>query len=244
MEEISRGSEEDSLVSEELVVFNSPNSLFTESCRFLRSKITRPSANNPPRSILISSALSGDGKTLVACNLAASISQTPEEYALLVDADLRSPRAHKIFGVPPVELGLSTYLSGKAALPGLLQKTAFDKLTFLPAGNSTTTPAELLSSERMRELIRELRDRYSDRFIIIDSAPLALAPETTVIANAVDAVILVVRHGKTPRDAVMQAIKRINKEKLIGVVYNAYDEPSKLYNRYGYYGGGYGKKKK
>ena len=238
------GAEEDNSGPDEMAVFSIPDSLFAECCRFMRSKITRLHSDNPPRSILISSALKGEGKTFVACNLAASISQTPDEYVLLVDSDLRNPRMHKVFGIPSVEKGLATYLEGNAALPELLKKTAFDKLTLLPAGNPAAAPAELLSSERMKELIREIRDRYRDRFIIIDSAPLGLAPETSVIANSVDAVLLVVRHGKSPRDAVKEAVKRIKKEKLMGVIYNAYDESSELHNRYGYYKHGYGKNKR
>jgi exopolysaccharide/PEP-CTERM locus tyrosine autokinase len=244
MKETVAGLEQDKWVPPELVVFSRPDSLCAESCRFLRSSITHHSADNPPRSILITSALMGEGKTFVACNLAASISQMREEHALLVDADLRNPSAHKSFGIPSAERGLSTYLAGSAGLPDLLKKTNFDKLTILPAGNSAMAPAELLSSERMRSLIQELRDRYRDRFIIIDSAPLELAPETSVIANAVDAVLLVVLHGKTPRNLVKQAVKKIKKEKFMGVVYNAYNEPFKLYDRYGYYKYGYGKKKK
>ncbi len=244
MENIMLGLEEDTSNLEELVVFDRSDSLFAECCRFLRSKITRPSSGNPPRTILVSSALMGEGKSFVACNLAAGIAQTPEEYALLVDSDLRNPSAHRVLGIPADERGLSTYLSDNAGLPELLKKTAIEKLTFLPAGNSASTPAELLSTQKMRELIGELRERYPDRFIIIDSAPLALAPETSVIANQVDAVLLVVRHGSTPRDAVRHALKGIKKEKLMGVVYNCYDMALKLYDRYGYYRNGYGKRKK
>jgi len=244
MKKISPGLVEDGVVSEELVVFNRPDSLFAECCRFLRSKITHLYRDNPPRSILITSALKGEGKTFVACNLALSISQTQKEYALLVDADLRNPSVDKVLGIPLTKLGLSTYLRGDADLPDLLKKTDFDKLKFHPAGNSVRTPAEILSSERMRDLIGELRDRYRDRFIIIDSAPLELAPETSVIADAVDAVLLVVRHGNTPREAVRQAVKKIRKEKFMGVVYNAYDGLFELYDRYGYYRYGYSKKKR
>ncbi|MGV8056436.1 MAG: polysaccharide biosynthesis tyrosine autokinase [Smithellaceae bacterium] len=228
----------------ELFVLDNLDSPITESFRFLRSKITRPSSGDPPRSILISSALKGEGKTFVACNLAASISQGIEEYVLLIDADLRNPRVHKVFGIGSGKEGLSTYLDNKATLSALLRKTALNKLTVLPAGNSTSTPAELLSSERMRSLIREVKDRYPDRYIIIDSPPLEMTPEASVIANEVDAVILVVRHGKTPRDAVKAATGRVQKEKLLGIVYNGYDEPFKTYDRYGYYKYGYGSKKK
>jgi len=114
MKEILLGLEEDRSVSEELVVFHSPDSLFAECCRFLRAKIIRPSSDKPPRTILISSALMGEGKTFVACNLAASISQTPEEYALLVDTDLRNPSAHRMFGISPDEPGLSLRQCGIA----------------------------------------------------------------------------------------------------------------------------------
>ena len=100
-----------------------------------------------------------EGKTFVSCNLAASISLTPDEHVLLVDADIRKPDVHKVFGIPPEREGLSAYLKGKASLPYLLNKTGFDKLTVLPAGNSVSTPAELLSSLRMKEMIRELADR-------------------------------------------------------------------------------------
>ena len=119
---IGTGPAEDRASPEELIVLNSPDSFFAESCRFLRSKITRSSANNPPRSVLITSALPGEGKTLVACNLAVSISQTPEEFALLVDADLRNPQAHRVLGIPFDQRGLFTYLTGDAALSELLKE--------------------------------------------------------------------------------------------------------------------------
>jgi protein-tyrosine kinase len=228
---------------EDLVIVSEPDSIIAESFRFLRSRVTRPAAGNPPRTILITSALQGEGKTFVACNLAASISQGVDEHVLLIDADLRDPSVHKVFGIPSSKQGLSTFLAKQASISSLLKKTNIDKLTVLPAGNSTETPAELLSSARMKALIGEVRDRYPDRFVIIDGPPLQLTAETAVLANEVDAIILVVRHGKTPRDAAKSALEKIQKEKLLGVVYNGYDEPAKLYNRYGYYRYGYGKDK-
>jgi protein-tyrosine kinase len=220
---------------EELYALNNLDPHIAEAFRFLRSKITRPHTGIPPRCILIASALKGEGKTFVACNLAATISQSVEEYVLLIDADLRNPRVHKAFGIRSGKEGLSTYLDGRAPLPELLRKTNLDKLTILPAGNSTRIPAELLASERMRSLIREVRDRYPDRYVIIDSPPLEMTPEASDIANEVDAVILVVRHGQSPREAVKAAAKRIQKEKLLGVVYNCYKEPLRSYYHYDYY---------
>lgn len=223
--------------SDDLVVLKDPDSPMSESFRFLRSKVTRPAAGNPPRTILVTSALTGEGKTFVACNLAVSISQSLDEHVLLIDADLRDPSVHKVFGLRGCKEGLSSVLASHAGLPALLRKTYVHKLTILPAGNTSKAPSELLSSERMRRLIRETKDRYADRFVIVDSPPLELTPEASVIANEVDAVILVVRHGNTPRDAVKAALGKIQREKLLGVVYNGYDEPVK---KYGYQQYGYG----
>jgi protein-tyrosine kinase len=226
-----------------LVVLSEPDSPMAECFRFLRSRVTRPATGPAPRSILVTSALKGEGKTFVACNLAASVSRSLEEYVLLIDADLRNPSVHKVFGMPFPKQGLSTFLAKDVSIASLLKKTNIDKLTILPGGNSTTIPAELVSSNKMKLLIHEVRDRYADRFVIIDGPPLELTAESSVIANEVDAVILVVRHGKTPRDAAKSALAKICKEKLLGVVYNGYEEPAKLYNRYGQYKQGYGKEK-
>ncbi len=229
---------------EDIVVLQEPDSHMAECFRFLRSKVIRPASGTPPRTILVTSALMDEGKTFVACNLAVSISQSLEEHVLLIDADLRAPAVHEIFGIRAFKQGLSTFLAGQMSLPELLRKTRINKLTVLPAGNSTMIPSELLSSVRMKALLQEVRDRYADRFVIIDSPPLELTPETSVLANEVDALILVVRHGKTPRDAVKKAMGKIQKEKLLGIVFNGYDEPLKYYGNYAHYKyGNRGKKK-
>ncbi len=233
--------------TEELVVLNDPDSEISECFRFLRSLIAYPVEGHMPRTIMITSALLGEGKTFVATNLAASISQGIEEHVLLIDADLRRPRTHKVFGLPDKNEGLSSYLSKNTPLSDLLIKTAVDKLTILPAGNSTEIPAELLSSTKMKTLIQEVESRYEDRLVIIDSSPLEMTSESSVISKYVDAVILVVRYGKTPRHCVRDAIERIPKEKLLGIVFNANKKRLRRYGgyKYGYgfgYGYGYGKK--
>jgi capsular exopolysaccharide synthesis family protein len=179
----------------------------------------------------------------VASNLAAAISQGIEESVLLVDTDLRNSTLHQFFGMPFPREGLSTYLAGGALLPSLLRKTSIRKLTLLPAGNSTDSPAELLSSEKMKMLLQEVRDRYADRFVVIDSPPVELTPESAVIANEVDAVVFVVRYGMTPRKAVKSALEKIRKDKLLGLVFNGYNKPLKFYDQYGYHKYGYKKKK-
>ncbi len=215
-----------------LVTVESPGSPIAECFRFLRTSVTRPLQGQPPRTILITSPLAGDGKTFVACNLAATLSQGMDEWVLLVDGDLRKPHVHRIFGYHDCTKGLSTHLAHNVPLSELLIRTQMEKLTILPGGNSTTRPAELITSSKMRAFIAEVRDRYSDRYVLFDSTPLELAPETFALANEVDAVILVIRRGRTPRHAVERAMDRIRRDKLLGVVFNAYDKPLRAYRKY------------
>ena len=231
-------------IRQELVVVNDPESELSEYFRFLRSWITRPPAGEPPKSILISSALMGEGKTFVAANLASSISQSMEDEALIVDADLRRPKIHKVFGTYSQTGGLSCLLSENGALSDFIEKTSIDKLSILPAGDCAKNPAELLSSDKMRKTIQEVRKQYSNHFMIIDSSPLEMTPETAVLSNFVDAVILVVRYAKTPRHCVRSALEKIPKEKFLGIVFNANEkEGRRRYGGYKYkYGYGKGSK--
>jgi exopolysaccharide/PEP-CTERM locus tyrosine autokinase len=237
----NKKTKDDQKSDQPLPVLTSPDSVIAEHFRFLRSRITRPTAGAPPRTVMVTSALGGEGKTFVACNLAAAISQSLEEYVLLIDADIRKPSVHKVFGIQDYKEGLSTHLANGAPLSSVLRKTMIDKLTILPSGNSTKIPAELLSSEKMETLIQEVRDRYPDRFVIIDSPPLEYAAESSVIANSVDAVIVVVRYGKSPRQTVKSALRRIPKEKLLGIVFNAYEQSLARFGAYRYMKYGYGK---
>lgn len=223
--------------SRELVVLDKPGSQASETFRYLRSLVVHPAQGDPPRTLLVTSALSGEGKTYVASNLAVAISQGLDEHVLLVDADLRAPRIHRVFGLDNVVHGLSTHLDKQTPLEQLLRKTSLPKLTILPGGNSTHRPAELLTSDRMRRLIREVRDRYEDRFVLFDSTPLELTPETYVLANEVDAILFVVRRGVTPRRSVQAALEKIRHEKLLGIVFNGDDAIMKRYRKYGYYKG-------
>jgi len=226
--------------STDLVVVKYPGSPAAEYFRFLRSQVIYPAHREPPRTIMVTSAISGDGKTFVATNLAACIATGIKEHVLLLDCDLRDPSLHKVFGIDTKREGLSSYLTNKSELPDLLYKTDIPKLTILPGGNSSANPSELLSSEKMQHLISDVRDRYPDRFVILDTTPLELTPETSVLANQVDGVLIVVQYGKTPRKLVKSAIERIGKEKLLGIVFNGYEKSMQQYTRYGY---GYGKKK-
>jgi exopolysaccharide/PEP-CTERM locus tyrosine autokinase len=193
-------------------------SIATEQIRKLRLSM-QTAEGERIRTILVTSALAGEGKSTVAANLAVAISQMIGEYVLLIDADLRRPDLQNFFGMPP-KPGLSEYLEHDIDLRQLLVKTEFDKLTLLQAGRVPANSTELLSSDRMHHLVREVKSRYPDRYIIIDSPPVLSTSEPNVLANQVDGVILVVRAGMTPREMVEDVVDSISPEKIMGIVMN------------------------
>ena len=148
-----------------------------------------------------------------------------------MDCDLRRPTIHKIFGFNHVH-GLSAYFRNHSKLPDLFLKTMVDGLTLLPAGKPPDNPSEIISSANMVHLMNELKSRYDDRFLIIDSPPTLLAPETHAIAKQVDGIIVVINVGSTPLDLLEEMVNSMDKDKIIGAVVNRYDMPSPRYYRY------------
>ena len=196
-----------------------PDGPEAEIFRLLRTRILFPQDGLPPRTILVTSALAEEGKSFVAANLAVNIAKNVDEHVLLVDADLRKPSIHARFGFNGVK-GLSEYLSAGVDLSSLLLKTGVDKLTLLPSGTPPANPSELISSGRMSALVAELKARYEDRYIIIDSPPPLMAPETSALAKWVDGILVVARYGSTPLDLVEELISQLDREKVIGAVIN------------------------
>jgi len=224
-----------------LVAGLKPQSVEAEQFRLLKNAILFPEKGNPPKCIMITSASPSEGKSFVAANLAISLSQNIDEHVLLLDCDLRRPTIHSLFGLEPTK-GLSEYLLNQEPLSTLLVKTPLNKLTLLPAGKIPSNPSELLSSEQMRHLINELKQRYHDRYIIIDTPPPYLTSETGVISRHVDGIVIVVRQGETHKKSVSDLIDIYGKEKILGVVYNfASKGVGYGYGKYGYGKYGYGK---
>lgn len=206
---------------ERLTIASSLNTSVMESFRNLRTRILHPAEGSPPRTILVTSATPGEGKSFVCANLGISFAQGVDHYGLLVDADLRKPSLAKLFGHDN-DYGLVNYLRDGRPLEELITPVGVDKLTILPAGPPPVNPAELLGSESMARLVDELGSRYNDRIVIFDSPPLHVAAETIILAKYVDAVVLVVRWGASRREHVKALVDRIGREKIIGVLFNAY----------------------
>jgi exopolysaccharide/PEP-CTERM locus tyrosine autokinase len=223
---------DDTALDSKLVSFFQPGSIVAEQFRKLRTYLFRPSLQNPPKTILVTSAFSGEGKSLIAINLAICIAIELQSHALLVDCDLRNPTLSRWFGLSESK-GLSDYLLGKAELPDLLVKTQVDKLSLLCGGSPQDNPVELIGSKKMQALVEELKLRYSDRYIILDSSPVLATTEPNVLDKLIDGIIFVIRAGETPRESVQQAIKLLQTDKIIGAVLNDMEfKSSALHSRY------------
>lgn len=206
---------------ERLTLATTMTGTVAESFRTLRTRILHPESGEPAKNILVTSAAPGEGKSFVCANLGISFAQGVDNRSLLVNCDLRKPSLERLFGLPN-DRGLVNYLRDKEDLGNLMADAGVDKLRIIPAGPPPVNPAELLGSEAMQDLIEELGSRYEDRIVLFDSPPLLAAAETAILAKQVDAVVLVVRSGASRREHVQSLVDQIGKEKIIGVVFNAY----------------------
>jgi exopolysaccharide/PEP-CTERM locus tyrosine autokinase len=223
--------------SPKLVALSAPDSMDAENFKVLKSQILFPKNGKVPRTVMVTSAFPGEGKTFVSANLAVSLALGIDEYVLLIDCDLRKPSLHEILGCSNAE-GVHEYLAGKRELPDLFIRTGVEKLSLLTAGSSPSNPTELLSSTMMKEFLEEVKGRYPDRFIIIDAPPSQVTAETNVMASYMDGIIFVVMAQKSPRETIQRSIENLGRNKILGVVFNGYNKAHKGYNKYykKYYG--------
>ena len=203
-------------------LFNAVNkdSAMPEIFKTLRSQILHPlDGRKVPKSIMVASSVPKEGKSFLTANLGISIANGMDQHCLLVDCDLRHPTLARSLGIE-TKYGLVNYLRDQVDLAGLIVKTSIPKLSILPSGNKPNNPAELLSSSRMHTFIKEVSNRYEDRVIIFDSPPMLMAAESLVLAGQVDAIILVVRRGRAKKHEVEKFITTVDKNKILGIVFN------------------------
>lgn len=210
----------------EVVVASQPRSAVTESFRVLVSNIRFSSVDKPLRTLMVTSPRSSEGKSLIVANLAATTAQSGLSV-VAVDADLRRPRLHRMFGLD-ARNGLSeSIVEGTAE--GKLHPTDLKGLSTLTSGGLPPDPAQLLASPRMKELLEELTEEAD--VVVVDSAPILPVADAAVLAPAVDGVLLVLRAGKSRREAAQQAVERLHQAgaNLVGVVLNAVPTPDDVY---------------
>jgi len=185
--------------------------------RILREHVRQLRADTGARSLLVTSAIKGDGKSLVAANLAAATALEDKEQVLLIEADLRSPEIHRYFNVESTP-GLTECLTSDSEedLSHFVQDTFLPNLKVLPAGKPHRLSSELLA----RLKTYDLQLLFPNHQIIIDSAPVLSTADPLVLTGLVEGIILVIRAGKTPRKRLFEALTTLNSKKLMGIVLN------------------------
>jgi receptor protein-tyrosine kinase/non-specific protein-tyrosine kinase len=183
--------------------------------------------------LMITSSIPGEGKSITALNLAISLAQEYDHTVLLIDADLRRPAIHTYLNIQKRK-GLADCLAGEADLSEVIVATGIGKLSIVTAGREVSNPAELFSSNRMRDLLEEIKYRYHDRFIIFDTPPLLPFAETLSLAHLVDGVVFVVKEQLATQTNVKDALDVLKGSKVLGIVYNDTSIPMNLERYYSY----------
>jgi capsular exopolysaccharide synthesis family protein len=208
-----------------------------EEFRTLRSRLYKIREQQPLQSLLISSALPGEGKTFVTANLAMALARQHERTIVVIDADLRKPRLHTVLGAPMTP-GLADFLSGKVEIDAILQRGPLENLCLIPGGSMTANPSELVSSSRMKGLIEKLQKQFD--WVVIDSPPIIPVSDASVIADLCHGVLVVVQAGSTPADLAQKACQEFREKHLLGAVLNRSERGTGYHSHYYYYG--YGEK--
>jgi capsular exopolysaccharide synthesis family protein len=225
----------DARLDPHLVAALAPHSLAAEQYRSLRTRLARAENSGALRVLIVTSPGKGDGKSLTAANLALTMAQEFQHRVLLLDADLRQPAVHTLFGVSS-QPGLSDVLMGGASIDEALVAIPDHHLTVLPAGAIPSHPAELLGSAGMRRVVDTLRARF-DR-IILDMPPVAPLADVHIALPHAQGLLLIVRAGITPKPAIERALDGLDMTKVLGLVLNeAGDDSEKDYPGYGYVAG-------
>ncbi|NWF76756.1 MAG: polysaccharide biosynthesis tyrosine autokinase [Nitrospirae bacterium] len=222
------------------IILKEPQSIYAESYKTIRTSIFLSSSDKPPQNILIVSTGPEEGKTVTSVNLAVTIARSGHSV-LLVDADLRKPRIHSIFGLNNLS-GLSTYLAGATPDINTLYKRPLSNFCVISSGPIPPNPSELLGSKRMQDFIRIVNTEFE--VIIWDSPPLMTVSDTLILSRITDGTIIVARAGKTTYDIVRKGLNLLQGRRendihshVLGIVINAFDIKKadyyhKLYNYY------------
>lgn len=187
----------------------------------LRAKLFQSTRNKGLNSIMVTSPRRGEGKTIVAINLAMSIARDARHTALLVDTNLRWPGVSKTLGVcRNGEAGLEDYLVGKVEPAELMVNPGIENLVVLPSCQATSESADLISSVKMQQMVQEFKRQASDRYVVFDCPHLLDMPDSLVFSTYVDGVILVVEEGKTSQADIRASVEMLGEAHIIGVILN------------------------
>jgi capsular exopolysaccharide synthesis family protein len=204
-----------------------------EQYRRLAAGLHAAQAASGLKVVMLASAVAGEGKSLTSSNLALTFSESYQRNVLLIDGDLRRPSLHTVFGLecsPGLSEGLLSADDRKLPL-----HRVSSNLTVLTAGEPTSDPMGALASERMQRLVEEARETFD--WVVIDTPPIGLLSDASLLSQMVDGAILVVKAGSTPYDLVQRAVAALGRDRVLGVVLNRAEAPNAAgYRYYTYYG--------
>lgn len=196
----------DQAINPYLVLFHEPAGFRAEQFRGLRNKLQAMNPDGEPKTLVITSAARGDGKTITAINLAMAMAELERHQVVLVDGDMRHPAVERYLNLNP-EPGLSDLLTGRAALDRALRPAGFRNLALIGAGTRTANPAEVLGASRVDELFARLKERF--RYVVIDTPPVLPSTDASVLAARADGTLLVLRLEHTTRGHAKDALRNL-----------------------------------
>jgi protein-tyrosine kinase len=214
-------------------LISDPRSPMASAYRTLRTQVLQRLREHDWRSIAVLSPAPGEGKTLSAINLSMSLARDVHHTVLLADLDLCRPSVHRYFELQPA-IGLNDHLAGEAALEDVLINPGVQRLVIAPTTRAVDNSSELLASERAHTLVAELAQRYAARIVVYDLPPVLATDDALAFLPNVDAVLLVMRDGKTLERDVQRTLELIRSRPLLGTVLNRADvHDLPYYYRYG-----------
>lgn len=203
-----------------LVTVNDPHTQAAEEYSKLKSIIVDMTKKGAFLNMLmVTSSVGGEGKSLTSLNLALSLAQEFDHTVLLVDADIRKPSIHSFLGIEN-SVGLTDCLLDGVEVKDALIQTGIGKLSVLTAGRSAPNPAEVFTSQLIRTFFLEIKNRYPDRYIIIDTPPVLPFAETRSLSTIVDGIVLVAKEGLVTLTNIEETMECIKGAPMLGIVYN------------------------
>ena len=217
-----------------IISYNDPKSVISEQYRAIRTNIEYSNVDQNTKTILVTSSDKNEGKTTTVSNLAVSFANLNKKV-LLIDCDLRNASIHKMFRLNNI-YGLTDILAKDRAVDKCIQETELKNLYVLTAGAIPPNPAEILSSDKMKNLIENLKNVYD--YIFIDTPPIGLVTDAGVLSSFTDGVVLVVKSESVEKKYLEETKKKLDAvdARILGAILNSYKSEQKDYDYYSYYG--------
>lgn len=203
--------------SENTVRSGNIQTIITEQYRLLRSKLNSLNGNHNNKVVAVTSTQKGEGKSITSVNLAIVMAEDTKKKVLLIDGDMRKPSIHTFLNCKS-EYGLVDILLNKTDIDYAVVPSGIKNLNLLLGGEPVESPSDLISAPLLKEIIEKLKKRFD--YIIFDSPPIIPFADMNILGDIVDGILLVVRAEKTPKDMIVEALKGLNKENVLGVVLN------------------------